>query len=125
MTKEEVIQIFEAHERQWPKLATLDQLRWFNFPWPMLKMPSDPDEITSNAVSAYILSPHYPDKDKSKPTKDRIKDHIRRWHPDRFDTKLLVKVVDSEKEKVKEGAGSVVRNLNDLLMRSNVSSIFS
>ncbi|KAF8881248.1 hypothetical protein BD779DRAFT_1445686 [Infundibulicybe gibba] len=125
MSKEDVIQLFDTHERQWTRLATLDELRWESFPWPMLKKPSVPEEITSVAISAYILSPHYPEKDKSRPTKDRIKEHIRRWHPDRFETKLLPKVAEDEKEKVKEGAGFVVRSLNDLLTRSNVLNVFS
>ena len=125
LSKEEVVQLFEAHERQWSKLITYDELRWDTLPWPMLKKPSVPEDITSGAIHAYILSPHYPEKDKSRSTKDRIKEHIRRWHPDRFETKMLTKVIEGEKEKVKEGAGSVVRNLNDLLTRSNVPSMFS
>lgn len=91
----------------------------------MIKRPSGPDDITLIAISGYVLSPYYPDKDPNRPTKDRIKEHIRRWHPDRFDTKLLPKVIEADKERVREGAGSVVRSLNDLLMKENSPSPFS
>ncbi|KAI0088808.1 hypothetical protein BDY19DRAFT_985285 [Irpex rosettiformis] len=99
----------------WSRLAATDNANWFNFPWPMLKKPSNPEELTTTAISAYILNPYNP-SDKSE--KDRIKEHIRRWHPDRFETKLLPKVKSEDRERVKEGAGQVVRSLNELLTRS-------
>lgn len=117
LTKEDVVRLFERHEDQWKSIATKDDLQWHNFPWPMLKMPSSLGDITYTSIHGYLLSPYYPDKDRSQ--KDRIKDHIKRWHPDRFETKLLPKVVEEDKEKVKEGAGMVVRTLNELLTRSN------
>jgi hypothetical protein len=117
LTKEDVVRIFERHEEQWKSIPTKDDLQWHNFPWPMLKTPANMGEMTYSAIHGYLLSPHYPEKDR--PQKDRIKDHIKRWHPDRFETKLLPKVMEEDQEKVKEGAGVVVRILNELLTRSN------
>ena len=77
------------------------------------------DDITFILVSNYFQSPLLPDKDKSRSPKDRIKEHLRRWHPDRFESKVLPRVIESEKEKVKQGAGNVVRCLNDLLRKEN------
>ncbi|KAL4264702.1 hypothetical protein AB1N83_005378 [Pleurotus pulmonarius] len=122
LTKDEVLRLFQTHETQWSRLTTLEELTWDSFPWPMLKKPVSSEEITPAAVSAYVLSPYYPDKTKSD--KDRIKEYIRRWHPDRFETKYLVRVVEDDRERVKEGAGTVVRNLNDLLTRTNAPSLF-
>ncbi|PPQ67746.1 hypothetical protein CVT26_007034 [Gymnopilus dilepis] len=122
LTREDVQRVFEHHERQWARLPSLEELTWNDFPWPMLKPPSNPDEISSALISAYFQSPLWPDKDKSKTPKDRIKDHVRRWHPDRFETKMLPRVGESEKEKVKAGAGNVARYLNDLLRKENENS---
>lgn len=122
MTKDDVIQLFATHERQWNLITTAEELGWYSFPWPVFKKPSEPEDITTVAISAYVLSPHH-QSDKS--TKDRIKEHIRRWHPDRFETKYLPKVRADEQDKVKEGAGVVVRGLNELLTRSNINSAFS
>ncbi|EPQ53506.1 hypothetical protein GLOTRDRAFT_63094 [Gloeophyllum trabeum ATCC 11539] len=122
MTKDDVIQLFATHERQWNLITTAEELGWYSFPWPVFKKPSEPEDITTVAISAYVLSPHH-QSDKS--TKDRIKEHIRRWHPDRFETKYLPKVREDEQDKVKEGAGVVVRGLNELLTRSNINSAFS
>lgn len=116
LTKESVLLLFDDHDRQWARLPTLDSLTWSNFPWPMLKKPNEPEEVTTVAIAAYVLNPYSP---SDRPEKDRIKEHIRRWHPDRFETKLLVKVRSEDRDRVKEGAGQVVRSLNELLTRSS------
>ncbi|KAF8881245.1 hypothetical protein BD779DRAFT_1547035, partial [Infundibulicybe gibba] len=108
--------IFAAHERQWEVLNTLDELRWGVFPWPLLKPPSGPHEITLTAINAYIISP---ERDGAQTTKDRVKEHLRRWHPDRFETKLLGKVVAEERDAVKMGAAAVARSLSTLLTQLN------
>ncbi len=73
-------------------------------------------------ISAYMNSPCWPDKEKSKTSKDRIKDHMKKWHPDRFETKHLIKVTEDEREIVKQGAGNVARYLSDLLRKENENS---
>ncbi|TFK22167.1 hypothetical protein FA15DRAFT_644573 [Coprinopsis marcescibilis] len=118
-TKEEMAKMYERNDRMWRELGTIEVLRWVDFPWPLIRKPANPEEITTAGIEYYICSPHYPDKSRSE--KDRIKEYIKRWHPDRFETKLLVKVAEEEKEKVREGAGSVVRSLNDLLAKRNDS----
>ncbi|KAI0658966.1 hypothetical protein C8Q70DRAFT_916187 [Cubamyces menziesii] len=112
MSREDVVKLFEEHERRWARLANMDVLTWYSFPWPTLKPPTDPEQLTFTDVKAYVLSPHH-STDKSD--KERIKDFLRKWHPDRFETKLLPKVREDEREKVQEGAGAVARNLNQIL----------
>ena len=88
----------------------------------MTRHPSNPDDMSLSQISAYIQSPLYPDKDKTRTPQNRIKEHIKRWHPERFRTKLLPKVVEDEREKVKHGAGNVARYLSDLLRKENESN---
>jgi len=92
----------------------------------MAKQPSNPDDMSLLQISAYIQSPLYTEKDKSRTPYDRInlKEHIKRWHPlaDRFETKLLPNVVEDERENVKHGAGNVARYLSDLLRRESESN---
>ena len=71
-----------------------------------------------------MQSPHWPDKEKAKKTKDRIKDQMKKWHPDRFETKYLPRVQDRWKETVKQGAGNVTRHLGDLLRKENEGNLF-
>ena len=52
--------------------------------------------------------------------RDRLKEQLLRWHPDRFESKWLSKVQDpDEKETVRRAAGQVVRGLNELMAREN------
>ncbi|PSS37223.1 hypothetical protein PHLCEN_2v930 [Hermanssonia centrifuga] len=118
MNKDDVIRVFMDHERQWSHLQTMKIADWNSFPWPTFDRPSNPEELTPETIRAYISSPH---NSSDKPGKDRLKEQIRRWHPDHFEIKLLPKVRGDDREKVKEGAGRVARNLNDLLTLARAS----
>ncbi|KAF9471290.1 hypothetical protein BDN70DRAFT_770265, partial [Pholiota conissans] len=54
-------------------------------------------------------SPH------KKSTKERINEHMKEWQSDHFETKYLPRVVESEKDRVKQGVGNVARLLSNLL----------
>lgn len=113
--KQDTIKLFEHHRGQWDKLQTTGVMIWDDFPWPVFRRPSGPDDVTAPFITAYMLSPLHP---AEKSAKDRIKENIRRWHPDRFETQLLPKVKESDRDIVRDAAGTVVRVLNDLLRSS-------
>ena len=112
-SRKELIRLFENHENKWRQLKDSDNLGWNSFAWPVLRRPSEPEEMTTMAIGAYVLSKHAPDAN-TKSCKGRVKDHIKRWYLDHFETRILPKVVEEEREKVKAGAGVVVRGLNEL-----------
>jgi hypothetical protein len=124
LTREEMTKLFERHERLWKRASEGSELAWNDFPWPMARTPNGPDDITYALINAYMQSPHWPDKEKSKTTKDRIKDQMKKWHPDRFETKFLPRVQERWKETVKLGAGNVTRHLGDLLRKENEGNLF-
>ncbi|KAL1744599.1 hypothetical protein HDZ31DRAFT_38321, partial [Schizophyllum fasciatum] len=98
----------------WSALPSSARLEWSTLPWPVLQAPAAPEDITAGAVEAYVRAP-----DEGRTARDRVRELLRRWHPDRFETKLLSLVADEEKERVKAGAGAVVRALNECLTRLN------
>ncbi|KIM36275.1 hypothetical protein M413DRAFT_449325 [Hebeloma cylindrosporum] len=117
MSQEDVINLVIFHDQQWGWMATLPHLQWTDFPWPVLSFesPGRNDELTPEAVKEYIFAPLTIHRD-SAIVKDRLKDLIRRWHPDRFEVKYLARIADlHEREKIRQGAGVVARILNDLL----------
>ena len=120
LTKEE--DVLHVHDHQWAAISNSDELFWHDFPWPVRKPPKDPEDLTSTRIVAYVLSQYYPGGE-SKSSKDRIKEHIKEWHPDRFETKYLPKVVQEDREKVQEGARVVVRVLNEMLTLSGPLNI--
>ena len=116
LSRDELIRLYENHENKWRQLKDSDNLGWNSFAWPVFRRPSEPEEMTSSGISAYVQSKYAPGAERSP--KDRIKDHLKRWHPDKFETRILPRVAEEEREKVKTGAGIVVRGLNELLNRN-------
>ncbi|KAI0252992.1 hypothetical protein BJV78DRAFT_1198379 [Lactifluus subvellereus] len=115
LSREDLIRLFENHENKWRQLKDGDKdLGWNSFAWPVFKRPSEPEEMTTPAIGAYVLSRYAPGA-SSKNSKDRIKDHIKRWHPDKVEIRILPRVVEEEREKVKAGAEAVMRGLKELL----------
>ncbi|KAL4248587.1 hypothetical protein ABKN59_004350 [Abortiporus biennis] len=113
---------WKRYEEAWSKLNTsTDELTFEMIPWPMFSPPQSVDSISPARVAMFFLSPvHVEDQ----PTRDRIKAALRRWHPDRFG-RVLSRVKEDDKANVEEGAGIVVRCLNNLLEResANIPSI--
>ena len=121
-TKDEYLATIETHNRQWAAVQEKADLRWRDFPWPMFKAPSNPEEIRIPLIRAYLESEHHPGpetskiaRDKEKEVKSRIRDLMRKWHPDRFETVYLKKVIEDERTMVGEGAGTVARALGEIL----------
>lgn len=116
MTKQEYLRLVDDHERQWSQLQAAASISWDSIPWPMLRKPHTPEEITTAAIAGYVLNTY---SSGERSDKERLKEHLRRWHPDRFETKLLPKVSSSDRDRVQEGAGHVIRSLNELSTRSS------
>lgn len=105
---------WKAYERQWAAIAVGNDdspLKFRSVPWPMTLPPRSAREVTSEAVSKFILS-HAHSEGVSR--KDRIKSALRRWHPDRFG-RILNRVEGKDRAAVERGVGTVVRCLNELL----------
>jgi hypothetical protein len=119
LSDEDTVKLLIFHDQQWSRIAEYTSLHWSDFPWPVLSFagPKNPGDLTLVAVSAYILSAFDLRRDKAR-SKERLREHIRKWHPDRFEGRFLKKVPEGrEREKVRLGAGMVARFLNDLLAR--------
>ena len=124
--------------------ASPDSAFLFTFatiPWPVVIHPKDPTIITPQNIAAFLLS-HKNIRREHKREVDREKDRVKkgglaewtplkegyektrrgiirgamlRWHPDKWNDKLLAWVEESEREKVIEGVGMVMRGLNEIM----------
>jgi len=114
---------WESYDDRWKELALLAQndtsasgsglsLTFAHVPWPTLDPPSGPDAITHNVVGAFILNQWH---SQGKSRKDRIREALRQWYPDRFEGRYLGWVPDGEeRENVRAGVNNVFRSLNEL-----------
>ena len=109
---------WENYESRWNRLASTDTssepLSFQMIPWPMITPPRTVEDIRPARVTMFVLSPHH---SQGQTIKDRVRNALRRWHPDRFG-RLLARVKDEDKAKVEQGVGIVARCLNELLERA-------
>ncbi|TDL17552.1 hypothetical protein BD410DRAFT_729914 [Rickenella mellea] len=115
-SKDQVQRAWQNYEVGWATLKDRPTLHFKTIPWPTLKVPTSPEDLSTNTIGPFLLSPHH---SQAKSNRDRIKEQLLRWHPDRFEGKWMTKVAQSDKDMVKEAVGQVVRSLNELNTREN------
>ncbi|KAF8161168.1 hypothetical protein B0H34DRAFT_699749 [Crassisporium funariophilum] len=107
-----ILDAWTDYETRWTSLTTSSEaLDFKTTPWPIIVPPRNPDDITRDAIVAFLFSPLH---SQNQSRKDRIRSAQLRWHPDRF-LRLSGRVVDADKAAVEEGVGIVARCLNDLM----------
>jgi hypothetical protein len=80
--------------------------------------PTEPGDLTSAQLSAFLLDPRTLASDADARTKaihHRVRRELLHWHPDKFDLVVLARVpeADDARARVAEGAGRVWRWLSD------------
>ena len=98
------------------------ELRIQDIPWPVAFADVDPDSLTLDAVSAFLLpegriigSAAAVGNTIKKERKDKLRETMLRFHPDKFEGRVMRKVREADKERVRECVGKVARIINDLL----------
>ena len=112
-------EIWQAYDDRWTKMTSSSvPLSFHTIPWPLVSHPSSTKDIFMEAIMGFLLSPLH---SKTQTRKERIRTALLRWHPDRFQ-KILVRVVEEDKELVEVGVGIVARCLNELMERETRAS---
>ncbi|KAF7979286.1 hypothetical protein HWV62_42988 [Athelia sp. TMB] len=82
-------------------------------PWPILGYEvTRPADITLQRVRDFVFHPLRKGMEK-KSRRDRVRADMLKWHPDKFNAKVLNKVVNAEQ--VAEAAGQVARFLTQIM----------
>ena len=105
---------FIAYQDLWASLQANPPatVRFSNLPWPVYPPPTSPASLTLEAISSFLLSEAH---SSSKSRKQRIREALLAYHPDRFMGKWMPLVGDAqEQDLIREAVGSVTRILNDL-----------
>lgn len=138
------IDALAQYEARWKVLlsgvdASRDLDRELNFadiPWPVLVSEVGPtfsaadkshtapeiEDFTSEAISAFLLYDGRPSRSSSAETdalkkerRDKLREAMLRFHPDKFEGRIMHRVRASDKELVRDAVGRVARAINDLL----------
>ena len=108
---------WELYERRWHSAVVEDAgnaafLTFESIPWPMNPQPMSVHELDGALVKSFILSPAH---SLGKPAKQKLREQLLRFHPDRFEGRWLSRVRESDRTAVKEGVNKVARYINEAL----------
>jgi hypothetical protein len=112
----DLITRLRVYEAKWAALRSnavgVENLSFYDIPWPSLDNVGCVGDITEDRVLAFMSHPLHehiygPGEGQAK----SVRSEILRWHPDKFNVKVLGKVVECDREAVKEAAGRVARIL--------------
>jgi hypothetical protein len=85
-------------------------LTFFDIPWPVIGNIKGPASLDAPTIKAFLMSQsHSP----AKAIKQRVRDAMLRFHPDRFEGRWLDHIRESDRPFVKDGVGRVVRFLTE------------
>ncbi|VDC00010.1 unnamed protein product [Peniophora sp. CBMAI 1063] len=119
--QEALMACFRRYDLKWNTLksGTLQAgtIAGEELPWPVregTQYLQSLDAVNLAAVTEFILHPERPGSENRAP-RQRVKDELVRWHPDRFDTLVLPLVLASQAEGVKALAQQVTVYLNEIL----------
>ncbi|KZO91637.1 hypothetical protein CALVIDRAFT_339512 [Calocera viscosa TUFC12733] len=112
---------WEEYEARWAELALLSPsspgapgtvgMNFCDLPWPCHPPPSSPGELTPIRVQRFILSPsHSP----ALGPKERVRQSLLRWHPDKFEGRWMRRCREGERERVRQGVLAVVNALGEV-----------
>ncbi|KIY50313.1 hypothetical protein FISHEDRAFT_57632 [Fistulina hepatica ATCC 64428] len=96
---------WQLYESRWSALdKSQEALTFAAVPWPVVSPPTSPASLTPGAISHFLFSGMGADESR----KERVKQSLLRWHPDRF-ARISRRVDPSHREAVEEGVGIVAR----------------
>ncbi|KAF8608193.1 hypothetical protein BDV93DRAFT_486785 [Ceratobasidium sp. AG-I] len=110
-----------AYDAQWAQLRSSGRsepdlkLSFMDLPWPSYPPPSLPlsqEALSKQAISAFLLSPLH---SVGKPRKQRLREALLLYHPDRFVAKWMGLVRERDATEVQEAVGRVARVLTGLV----------
>ncbi|KAH0834890.1 hypothetical protein J3R83DRAFT_10536 [Lanmaoa asiatica] len=110
-------QQFVAYEGKWNELRSSNSLPPIDvqeMPWPVFGVVSSADQITYQDVQTFLFHPLRPDVE-GKTSRDKVKLEVLRFHPDKFNTRVVPKIQPSQRAVAQEIAGAVARILTRIM----------
>ncbi|KAI0827643.1 hypothetical protein BC628DRAFT_1515093 [Trametes gibbosa] len=129
-----VIEARVLYNARWKELLAAgsavseETLRFEDLPWPVIPPPRYKredravvvmEDLTTEAITTFLLPPSQgltsADDDVAKERREKLRETMLRFHPDKFEGRIMRLVRTSDKELVKAAAGIVARTLNTLM----------
>ncbi|KII95662.1 hypothetical protein PLICRDRAFT_99074 [Plicaturopsis crispa FD-325 SS-3] len=119
----------ETYEARWKDLLTGDdELRFEDIPWPVVAAYSSSkrsarvvvDDLTPEAICAFVvpLAAGSSEAELKKERRDKLRETMLRFHPDKFEGRVMRRVREKDRDRTVEAVGYVARALNTLMAES-------
>ncbi|KAF7782697.1 hypothetical protein Agabi119p4_2073 [Agaricus bisporus var. burnettii] len=111
----------DGYQARWQVLLSrsgADMLEFCDIPWPIFHMAKhrsavSMDNLTEEAITAFLLPVDVGESERSR--KEVLREAFLRFHPDKFEGRIMRLVRESEREAVRQGISRVVVVLNKLM----------
>lgn len=110
----------ETYQKEWQELsgAGAEMMEFCDIPWPIFRPAKQRsavsvDDLTAEAISAFLLARDAGEGEKSR--KEVLRETYLRFHPDKFEGRVMRRVRENEQDAVRQGIGRVVVVLNGLM----------
>lgn len=112
---------WSAYDTRWTQLrsggpsTSNSKLKFTDLPWPSYpspRLPLSQEALSKQAISAFLLSPLH---SVGKPRKQRLREALLLYHPDRFVAKWMGLVRERDVADVQEAVGRIARVLTGLV----------
>lgn len=114
----DLVAFYQLYDAKWQELKLsqkLTSVMLCEMPWPTFQQCcASPDDISRRSMEEFIFHPLRPGME-TKSRKDRLKVEILRFHPDKFDSNIVRKLRECDREKASEIAGALARILTNMM----------
>ncbi|KAG1762836.1 hypothetical protein EDD22DRAFT_979639 [Suillus occidentalis] len=114
----DIVAFFQLYDAKWQELKlskNLTSVMLCEMPWPIFQQGcTSPDDISRRSMEEFIFHPLRP-RMELKSRKDRLKVEILRFHPDKFNSNIVHKLRECDREKAIEIAGELARMLTHMM----------
>lgn len=107
---------WQLYEERWASLSSSNapvRLTFHNIPWPVFSPPASISHLNSRTIGAFVLSSLHEGGGSTR--RERIRNAMRLWHPDKWIGRYLTKVDPRHEQVVRDGVNAVARALTELL----------
>ncbi|TFY71266.1 hypothetical protein EVG20_g1760, partial [Dentipellis fragilis] len=96
------------HDSLWAYISG-SPLKFNMIGWPVTNGAKSLEDLTPSAIRIFVLDSRYA---QGKSDRDRVREAIRTWHPDKFNQRLAGRIAEEDRASIKEGVDIVSKCLN-------------
>lgn len=105
----------DTYDRRWVDLLNSKSvdLGFGDVPWPV-QGTTEVSQVTAETISAFLF-PSGSDVGKGRTRKEVLREEMLRFHPDKFEGRVMARIRSEDRDSVREGANAVARAVMTLM----------